>query len=337
MTISTVPFANGKTTIVSIPFGAMGIGGAFYGAADTDEERFKVLDRLLELGVTTWDTASVYGDSEELIGKWFARTGKRDKIFLATKFGFAPDYSIHGDPEFIKQEFATSLKRLQTNYIDLYYQHRVDGTVPIETTVSTIAEFVKEGKIKYIGLSEASPDTIRRANKVHPISALQVEYSPFDTSLEQPGGNIALARELGITVFAYSPTGRGLASGRYKSPNDFEESDFRRMVPKFSEKNFPHILKLVDGLKEIATAHKATTSQIALAWVLAQPGIVPIQGSKQLKYIDENTGAADIKLTDEEIKKIRALNEEVEGKIGADGRYPGAFLDQTKVETPPLK
>jgi len=331
----------GSTDVSAIAYGAMGIGGVAYGQAGTDEERFKLLDRLVELGCVNWDTSSSYGDSEELIGKWFAKTGNRSKIFLATKFGImvqGTQRSVRGDPEFIQQSVAASLARLQTNHIDLLYQHRTDGNVPIEVTVGAMAELVKEGKVKYLGLSEASPSTMRRAAAVHPISALQVEYSPFELSLETPGGVLETARELGMAIFAYSPTGRGLATGRYKSPDDFPADDFRQSIPKFSAANFPRINALVASLAAIAAEHgpNVTPGQICIAWLLAQgPDIIPIPGSKQISYTEENISAKDIKLSDNDVKRIRDLCEEANGDLVGD-RYSLGMMKWVNVETPEL-
>lgn len=336
MSTSTLPTTKiGKDTTTGIGYGAMGFGGAFYGAMDgSDEDRFKILDRLYELGERNIDTASVYGDSEEMLGKWFKKTGHRKEFFIATKFGFDAEYKIRGDPQFVREEFEKSIKKLDMEYVDLYYQHRPDPKVPIEVTVRAMAELVKEGRVKYLGLSEASPATIRRAHKVHPIAAVQVEYSPFELSPELPGGILETCKELGIAVVAYSPTGRGLLTGRFTGPEDFNEGDFRRNHPKFSKENYPHILKLAEGLKEIGTAHNASAAQVAIAWLVAQ-GTIPIPGSKQIKYIEENLAAAHLKLNEGDLKKIRELVDESEKSITGD-RYPPGFMEQVLVDTPPL-
>ncbi|KAJ7119573.1 NADP-dependent oxidoreductase domain-containing protein [Mycena epipterygia] len=273
----------GEALVPGIGFGAMGISAA-YGAVESDEERFKVLDAAYAGGSKHWDTARLYGDSEELLGKWFNRTGKRSDIFLATKFGIGPDGVSCGDPEF---------------YIDLYYQHRVDSHTPIEVTVGAMAELVKEGKVKYLGLSECSAKTLRRAHAVHPISALQIEYSPFVLDIEDP--KVALletARELGVTIIAYSPI-------------DWTICDFRRTIPKYSAANFPKILAVVEKLKEIGHKHNATSGQVTLAWILAQgPDFVVIPGTKKIKYLEENLGAAAVKLSSEELTAVRKISEE---------------------------
>ncbi|KAJ6607704.1 NADP-dependent oxidoreductase domain-containing protein [Mycena sp. CBHHK59/15] len=210
----------GGADVSALGFGAMGIAGA-YGAVEGDEERFKVLDAAYAAGCTHWDTADIYGDSEELLGKWFKRTGKRDEIYLATKFGIVmtEERVVNGTPEYARQSVEKSLKRLGVDCVDLYYLHRADSTVSIEHSVAAMAEFVKEGKVKHLGLSEVSASTLRRAHAVHPIAAVQVEYSPFTLDIEDPKIDLLrTCRELGIAVVAYSPLGRGLLSGLYRSP-----------------------------------------------------------------------------------------------------------------------
>ncbi|KAJ3547571.1 hypothetical protein NM688_g5391 [Phlebia brevispora] len=224
----------GKDDVSAIGYGAMGIA-AFYGSVGTDEERLQFLDELYASGCTNWDTANAYGDSEDLIGKWFKKTGKRSEIFLATKFGFAmqPGRFINGDPAYAKECIEKSLSRLGVDYVDLYYLHRPDPTVPIELTMGALKELVEAGKIRYIGLSECTADTIRRAHAIHPVTAVQYEYSIFTLDIEHPGVDVLrTARELGIAVVAYSPLGRGLLTGKYKSPDDFDETDGRRNMPR---------------------------------------------------------------------------------------------------------
>jgi len=327
----------GTDDVSAIGFGAMGIS-AFYGSLDPDEERFKVLDAAFEIGCTFWDTSDVYGDSEVLLGNWFKRTGKRDKIFLATKFGIKADpagtRTIDGSPEYVRKACETSLKRLGVDQIDLYYLHRVDQTRPIEQTIRAMAELVKEGKVKYLGISECSAETLRRAHAIHPIAAAQMEYSPFSLEIEEEKTNfLKTCRELGVQLVAYSPLGRGLVTGAYKSPDDFEEGDFRRHIPKFSAKNFPAILKLADGLKEVGKKHNATAGQTTLAWLLAQGhDIIPIPGTKKIKYLKENFDAAKITLSAADIQTIRTLvdqSSDIEGD-----RYPGAVMATTFADTP---
>jgi len=296
------------------------------------------LDAVYDSGCTFWDTADIYGDNEELIGKWFKKTGKRNEIFLATKFGGGNSGEsgrmIRADPEYVHEAFNKSLSKLGVDSINLYYLHRADRTVPIEHTVAAMAELVKAGKVKYLGLSEISASTLRRAHAVHPISAIQVEYSPFTLNIESIG-LLKAARELGVKIVAYSPLGRGLLTGRYKSPDDFGEGDFRKFVPRYSKENFPNILKLADGLKEIGKKYNATAGQIALAWVLAQgEDFIPIPGTTRLKNLKENMEAGKIKLSPEDVQAVRR----VAGNANADqgDRYPEAYMAVLYVDTPEL-
>ncbi|KAJ7097433.1 NADP-dependent oxidoreductase domain-containing protein [Mycena epipterygia] len=327
----------GDALVPEIGFGAMGIS-AFYGAVESDEDRFKVLDAARAGGCTHWDTAAAYQDSEVLLGKWFKRTGKRSDIFLATKF-------IRGDPEAVKEQAALSLSRLGVECIDLYYQHRVDPNTPIEACsffiltrpllFTSVAN--REGKVKYLGLSECSAKALRRAHAVHPISALQIEYSPFVLDIEDP--KIALletARELSVTIVAYPPLGRGLLTGRYKSPDDFEKDDFRLTIPKFSKENFSAILAIVDELKKIGDKHNTTPGQVTLAWILAQgPEFVVIPGTKKVKYLEENLGASAVKLSPEEIITVRQLAEKSAGDVPGT-RYSAAGMMRVLLDSPEL-
>ena len=253
--------------------------------------------------ILTLDPFDRYADSEDLIGKWFARTGKRSEIFLATKFANIVDKdgnrSVRNDPAYVKTACAKSLSRLGIPTIDLYYCHRVDGVTPIEKTVEAMVQLKNEGKIKYLGLSEVSSATLRRAHKVHPISAVQIEYSPYAMDIESP--QIALlktCRELGVAIIAYSPLGRGMLTGAYKSPADFEEGDFRKFAPRFSAENFPKNIQLAEQIGVIARKKGCTPGQLCLAWLMAQgKDIVPIPGTKKLKYLRENLGALDGEVT----------------------------------------
>ncbi|KAF7439845.1 hypothetical protein PC9H_000182 [Pleurotus ostreatus] len=335
----------GDVNVSALGFGAMGIS-AFYGPTEPDEERFKVLDAAYEAGCRFWDTADVYMDSEELLGKWFKRTGKRDEIFLATKFGLrsSPTRLINGDPEYVKASIEKSLKRLGVDYVDLYYFHRADPTVPIEAsiwlwfrTVGAMSELVKEGKVKYIGLSECSAKTLRRAHAVHPITALQVEYSPFTLDIEsEKVGLLATARELGVKIVAYSPLGRGLLTGVYKSPDDLDPNDYRRRVARYSKENFPNILKIADGLKAVGERHGgASAGQVALAWLLAQgDDIIPIPGTKRIKYLHDNLGAATLKLSSEDVAEVRAMATAADAAQGE--RYPPDMAAILFADTPEL-
>ncbi|TFK66087.1 Aldo/keto reductase [Pluteus cervinus] len=333
MSDSTVYRKIGDSTIHSIGFGVMGIS-TWYGAIDSDEERFKVLDAAYDSGCRHWDTSNVYGDSEDLIGKWFKRTGKRNEIFLATKFGGGAQ--IRGDPEYVDECIEKSLSRLGVDYVDLFYAHRIDSKIPIEVTVRALKKLVEQGKVKYLGLSECSATTLRRANAIHPISAVQLEVSPFVLDIFQPEIGLADAcKEIGSTIVAYSPLGRGLLTGRYRSPDDFEEDDWRRHVPKFSRENFPKILQLVSSLEEIGKKHNATAGQVTLAWILALlPNIVVIPGTKKAKYLLENMGAAQVKLSKEEVEAVTKLAKEAEIP---GNRYPDAYMASTFGDTPEEK
>jgi aryl-alcohol dehydrogenase-like predicted oxidoreductase len=312
----------------------MGIS-TWYGEIESDEDRLKVLDAAYAEGCNHWDSADVYGDSELLIGKWFAKTGKRKEIFLTSKFGFTSS-TPRGDPDYVKEQCAKSLERFGVDYIDLYYQHRPDPRVPIEITVEAMADLVKQGKVKNIGLSECTASDLRRAHSVHPIAALQIEYSPFALYIEDE--KVALlrtARELGITIVAYSPLARGLITGRFTSPDDFDEGDFRKYLPKFQKENFPKILDVVKSLESIGAKHKATSSQITLAWILAQgDDFVAIPGTKKIKYLKENMGAAAVNLSPDEVAAIRKIAEESD--IPGE-RYPEAAQAMVLVDTPPLQ
>ena len=303
----------------------------FYGAADErdDAESIKTIHRALEIGVNFLDTADMYGPfvNEELVGK--AIKGRRGEFVIATKFGIWRDpndpnnRSIRGKPEYVRQAVEGSLKRLGIETIDLYYQHRVDPETPIEETVGAMAELVKEGKVKYLGLSEASAETLRRASKIHPIAALQSEYSLWTRDVED-NDVLAACRELNIGFVAYSPLGRGMLSGEIRRFEDLAADDYRRHNPRYQGANFDKNLELVVKVEEIAKAKNITTSQLALAWVLAQgQNIVPIPGTKRIKYLEQNAEAAEIILSREELAAIDA----VFPKDAASGlRYPEAMM-----------
>ena len=286
--------------------GCMGMS-EFYGSTD-EGEAIATIQRALELGVTFLDTADMYGPftNERLVGRAIA--DRRDGVVLATKFGNQRTEDggfvrINGTPEYVREACDASLRRLGIDHIDLYYQHRVDPDVAIEETVGAMKELVDAGKVSYLGLSEAAPETIRRAHAVHPISALQTEYSLWSRDPED--AILPTVRELGIGYVAYSPLGRGFLSGSVRSPEDLDEDDFRRQSPRFQGENFERNLELVDRVEEIAREKDVTPGQLALAWVLAQgEDVVPIPGTKRRSYLEENAAAVEVELTDDDLRRI---------------------------------
>ena len=307
--------------VSELGLGCMGMS-EFYGPGN-EVESLRVLDRALDLGVSFWDTADMYGPfvNEKLVGK--ALKGRRDRVQLATKFGNVRDEAgarlgINGRPEYVRQACDASLLRLGVDEIDLYYQHRVDTNVPIEETVGAMSELVKAGKVRFLGLSEAAPETIRRAHAVHPITALQSEYSLWTRDPEDE--ILAVLRQLGIGFVAYSPLGRGFLTGAIKSLDDLAPDDFRRFNPRFVGDNFARNLELVRRIESLARARGARPGQIALAWLLSRgPDIVPIPGTKRLGYLEENVAAVELSLTPEESARIAELSPR---GFAAGDRYP---------------
>ncbi|MFJ9756478.1 aldo/keto reductase [Streptomyces sp. NPDC101149] len=303
---------SGGPTVGAIGYGSMSFARPYGQSAQhaTDDTADALIGRAVELGVTLIDTADVYTGSEEAIGS--ALRGRRDKVVLATKFGIVRGLNpegppiINGRPEYVRERIERSLTKLGTDHVDLYYQHRIDPDVPIEETVGAMAELVKEGKVLHLGLSESAPDTIRRAHAVHPISAVQTEWSLWSREIEREV--FPLCRELGIGVVPYSPLGRGMLTGKITSLEDLPEGDYRRQMPRFSPEAFDANLAAVRAVQEIALAHQAAPGQVALAWLLAKaPDVVPIPGTLHVSRLEENSAAVDVELTLEEITRLDTL------------------------------
>jgi len=309
--------------------------------AETGEERFKILDRAIELGCTYIDSADCYIDNEELLGQYFKKNPhQREKVFLATKFGINEhgedpmDYSIQGDAQYVREAFEKSIKRLGLDYVDLYYVHRIDKNVPIEETIETLKELVKAGKVKYLGLSECSSDTLRRAHAVHPIACVQVEYSPISLDIEE-NGLLKACRELGVAIVCYSPLGKGMFTETFKAPSDLEEDDWRKEMPRFSDENFSKNLQIVNQLRALATKKGCSLGQLTLAWILAQgDDFIPIPGTTKIKNLEDNAGAAQVKLNKEDEEEVRAICK----KIGVAGdRVPEDMAGEIYADSAPKK
>ncbi|EPE10823.1 aldo-keto reductase putative [Ophiostoma piceae UAMH 11346] len=332
MSLPTRQLGKDGPRVTSIGIGLMGLSG-FYGTRASDDKRLTFLDHVYDSGNRFWDTADMYGDSEDLLGKWFKlHPGRRDDIFLATKFGNTPN-GVRSDAAYAHDAVAQSLSRMGIDTIDLYYVHRIDKVTPIEDTMAALARLQATGKIRHIGLCEVSAATLRRAHVVYPVTALQIEYSAFSTDIESTQiGLLSTCRELGIAVVAYSPLGRGMLTGQYRSLDDFDEGDFRRGLPRFSADNFPRNIQLADKLRALAATKGVTAAQLCLAWLLREwDMVIPIPGTKRAACYDENMGALAVELTEDESQEIRAA---VDATEVAGARYAAESIPHLIADSP---
>ncbi|RYP82668.1 hypothetical protein DL769_001575 [Monosporascus sp. CRB-8-3] len=335
------PLGKNGPNVPALGFGLMGLSLQTYGPIPSDEERFAVLDRAVELGATFWDTSDLYGDSEELLGKWFKRTGKRDQVFLATKFGLIQkghSFGVNSSAAYCKNACAESLKRLGVDSIDLYYMHSANRETPIEETMRALAELKAEGKIKHIGLSSVTSNTLRRACKIAPVAAVQTEYSVFDRAIEGPAGTdlLVTCRELGVAVVVATPLGRGLLTTPFSEGGSMSATDVRpQFMPRFQEANRDTNVRAVSRFRALADRKGCTVAQLALTWLLKQGGdIFPIPGTKRIKYLEENWASLDVSLTDEEDAEIRAFGKATELAGGSlPEKFVGEFFRDTKEES----
>lgn len=309
------------------PVSALGLGCMSVGIADVytssargDDEAIALIHRALDLGITLLDTADIYGVSELQVGRAIA--DRRDTAIVATKFGFVPD-GVDGSPAYVRRACEASLQRLRIDHIDLYYQHRVDPAVPIEDTIGAMADLVRQGKVRYLGLSEATPATVRRARAVHPIAAVQSEYSLFTREPEE--SLLPTLDELGVTLVAYSPLGRGFLAGRFRSIDDLAPDDWRRGNPRFQGENFTRNVALADRLREVARDKACTPAQLALAWLLTRhEGVIPIPGTSSIERLEENVGALDLELSRQDLDRIEQASPK---GLAAGQRYDARGLD----------
>jgi aryl-alcohol dehydrogenase-like predicted oxidoreductase len=327
---------------------AQGLGCAnlpFGQSAVDDRSSADILTRAADLGITFWDISDAIQQSanEKLIGKWFKDTGRRNEVFISTKFGNLQQsgkWIVRGDAAYVKEACAASQKRLGLDVIDLYYQHRVDPKIPIEETVGAMADLKRDGKIRYIGLSKCSAQTLRRAHAVHPIAAVQMEFSPFALEIESnQTAFLKTARDLGIMVVAYSPLGRGLIANSIKSREDFHPNEYRVNHPRFSEELFAENMKLISTLSEMAKEKGVKLAQLVLAWVMAQgDDVIPIPATKRITHLEENAAAVGVMLSDTEMADMRRHIEKAIQKLGGvkDSRIPPAIMDRCFAETPQL-